>query len=119
MPEKGLTLKEAAARLHVSVNTLRYWCAQKRIPAVKVGRVWLMTEGTIDAILRGEVEVLPPETPPPPKRKSKKRIAIEADLIGGKLTQHEIAKKHDIKQPRVSFIKRQLVAQGYFKKDAT
>lgn len=55
--ERGVTLADAAKRLCVSVRTLRGWVTEKRVPAVKVGRRWLIREAVINSLLtRGAID---------------------------------------------------------------
>jgi excisionase family DNA binding protein len=55
MSEQGLTLKDAARRLGVKERTMRKWIADRTVPAVKVGRLWLIREETINQLLeRGD-----------------------------------------------------------------
>ena len=57
MTEIALTVDEVAGRLKATTRTIRTWITTGRLPAVKVGRKWLITESTIDQILRGEIEM--------------------------------------------------------------
>ena len=40
-----ITLKEAAVKYDISKSHLRLLCRQKRIPAQKIGRDWVIEEG--------------------------------------------------------------------------
>jgi excisionase family DNA binding protein len=57
MGEQALTINEAAKRLMINPNVLRMWVREGRIPAIKLGRVWRITEETITKILRGELKI--------------------------------------------------------------
>ena len=54
--DKFLKLDEAADRLRLSKRTLRWWIAEGKLPATRVGRRWLVKESTVRLILEaGEV----------------------------------------------------------------
>lgn len=45
--EKLLTVPEAAQALRVSVNTIRAWVFQRRIPVIRVGRKLVFKESDL------------------------------------------------------------------------
>lgn len=45
--EKLLTVPEAAEALRVSVNTIRAWVFQRRIPVIRVGRKLVFKESDL------------------------------------------------------------------------
>ncbi len=47
-----MTLEEVAEYLRISINTLYKMVQQKRIPALKVGRLWRFRKDEIDAWMR-------------------------------------------------------------------
>jgi len=49
MPEKLLTIKELAKYLDIHKITLYRWVKQKKIPAVKIGKLWRFKKDKIDA----------------------------------------------------------------------
>lgn len=55
--EKSLSLNQAAVELHVQARTLRLWIKEGRLPAIKVGKRWLVLQTTIDQILKGEISM--------------------------------------------------------------
>ena len=48
-PEELLTTRDAAAYLKMNEQTLRLYARQQRIPAVNVGRRWLIRRTALDA----------------------------------------------------------------------
>lgn len=74
----ALTIEEAAARLKVHPASLRVWVREARIPAIKLGGHWRVTEETIDAVLRGDLALTKPKGRPKgaknkPKKAPKRR----------------------------------------------
>jgi len=49
--EKLLTVPEAAEALRVSVNTIRAWVFQRKIPVIRVGRKLVFKESDLIKIL--------------------------------------------------------------------
>ena len=43
MEEDYLTLTQVAQRLHVTVDSVRSWVREKQLPAIKIGRQYLVT----------------------------------------------------------------------------
>ena len=81
-PEAALTIEQAADRLLMNKEVLRRWIREGRVPAVKLGRVWRMTESTVDKILTGAIDVSAapepagaskPRTPAAKKKPAKRR----------------------------------------------
>jgi excisionase family DNA binding protein len=56
-PETSLTIEQAAERLQMNKEVLRRWVRDGRVPAVKLGRHWRLTESTIDRVLNGVIDV--------------------------------------------------------------
>lgn len=52
MPERLVGLQEAAERLGVHYNTALRWCRTGRIRAIKLDRVWRITESELDRIAK-------------------------------------------------------------------
>jgi len=46
-------VKEAGKMLRVTPVTIRTWITQGRLPATKIGKSWIITEGTLKAIIKG------------------------------------------------------------------
>jgi len=44
---KGYTIKEVADLLHITTRTTQQYITDKRLPAVKIGGRWLITEENI------------------------------------------------------------------------
>lgn len=55
--EVALTPVEVAERLRISERALREYLRTGRIPAIRIGKLWRITESTVDAILRGTLKV--------------------------------------------------------------
>lgn len=49
--KRVLSLKEAAALLHMHENTLRTWCQDGRMVASKLGRSWKIQESHLQDLL--------------------------------------------------------------------
>ncbi len=71
----SLKVRDVAARLNVSEKTVYKWLAQGLIPATKLGRTWVVTEETLEAVLATPVPharpypgagARPNAAPPPP-----------------------------------------------------
>jgi len=60
MPDM-LTAKEAADLLRLSPQTIALYIKQQKLPAVKVGRSWLIRRAEVERILAG-----PPDAEPSP-----------------------------------------------------
>jgi excisionase family DNA binding protein len=56
--ERYYTIKDVAARLHVSEKTVRNWIRQRKLRAVRAGHVWRISESALRSFLRenGEEE---------------------------------------------------------------
>ena len=48
-------VEDAAPHLHLHPVGLRRACASGRIPALKIGRRWLIRAGTLRGVMRGEI----------------------------------------------------------------
>ncbi len=48
----GLKVQEVAARLNVSEKTVYKWLKQGLIPASRIGKTWIVTEESLDGLLR-------------------------------------------------------------------
>ncbi len=61
MPENeneiGLTIAEAAEQLRVATTTAREWAKAGKLPAQRIGRKWIVLQSTVNAVLRGEIEI--------------------------------------------------------------
>lgn len=51
MPAK-ITVEEAAAQLRLQVRSLRGWIRAGKIPAVRVGKRYLLDQADVDRVLR-------------------------------------------------------------------
>lgn len=58
---KMLTVEEAASALHLSEQTVQRYVRNKRLPATKVGKRYLIPESEVEAMLQPKQE-----DPPPP-----------------------------------------------------
>ncbi len=52
MNETLVSIREAAERLAISTATVRRWVAQRRLPAVRLGRVVRIRESDVAALIR-------------------------------------------------------------------
>ena len=52
MNETLVSIREAADRLAISTATIRRWVAQRRLPAVRLGRAVRIRESDIVALIR-------------------------------------------------------------------
>lgn len=52
---------EAAQVLGMSQLTVMRWCSRQAIPAVKLGRVWMISRETLEGIINGTVKVKAPK----------------------------------------------------------
>ena len=52
MNETLVSIREAAERLAISTATIRRWVAQRRLPAVRLGRAVRIRESDIVALIR-------------------------------------------------------------------
>jgi excisionase family DNA binding protein len=52
-----MTVEEVAAKLRVSTKTIRRWCADGQIKALRVGRQWRVTQDALDKFLAESQEV--------------------------------------------------------------
>ena len=53
MEEKYLKAEEVAKKLRVSLITVHRYCKDGKLPAIKVGRRWLVDRVGLDALLAG------------------------------------------------------------------
>lgn len=60
MTIKTYTTEEIAGLVHCHVKTVQRWIRERRLPARKVGRRWLVTEGDLQRFLALEP---PPSAP--------------------------------------------------------
>jgi excisionase family DNA binding protein len=60
-----LTVKEAAAYLKATPNTITIWCRAGQLPAIKIGRQWRISKKALDQMVTISVSEtrlhLPPE----------------------------------------------------------
>ena len=52
--ERALTVNEASERLKITPKTLRQYLKRGALPAIKIGRVWRISERTIGEVLSGK-----------------------------------------------------------------
>ena len=57
MTEKALTVEQVGKILDLKKRTVERFCRERRIPAGKIGRHWLIAESTIDNILLGRLSI--------------------------------------------------------------
>jgi excisionase family DNA binding protein len=50
-PRGIVSLSEAARRTGRHPEVLRRWCSDGKIPAVRIGRTWAITEDTVEALI--------------------------------------------------------------------
>jgi excisionase family DNA binding protein len=62
-PEKLLTLEQVAERLAVSRKMVYDWIRDGRIPGVKMGRLWRVKEGSLDAFIDSLEPIKPGDDP--------------------------------------------------------
>jgi len=55
MTEAVLTVEEAARYLKVSKVTIRRWCAERKLPAFKIGREWRINKSELDKMMQSDV----------------------------------------------------------------
>lgn len=60
MPNKLISLDDAADRLGLSVWTLRHWCSSRKIRSFKVGARRLVAVEDIDALIAANVREADP-----------------------------------------------------------
>jgi excisionase family DNA binding protein len=58
----GLTTSDFARRLRIHPKTVARRCADGTLPAVRVGRVWRISDDTLRAVLTGRVNLGPRRT---------------------------------------------------------
>lgn len=54
-----IRIEDAAPQLHLRPTALRRSCAAGCIPALKIGKRWLIRAGTLRGIMRGEIAYTP------------------------------------------------------------
>jgi len=52
VPEKMLTPKQAAERMQIRESTVLAWLRGRKMPGMKVGRVWRIREEDLDGFIR-------------------------------------------------------------------
>ncbi|QYZ78629.1 DNA-binding protein [Methanofollis formosanus] len=57
MPEKMYTLDEVAEFLATTPRELRRYISEGKLPAIKIGKSWKVSESTIDKIQSGELVI--------------------------------------------------------------
>lgn len=55
IPNKILTVPQAAEQLQVSERTVYEWLRDGKLPGRKIGKVWRLSADAIDDFLRGDV----------------------------------------------------------------
>ncbi|MBT3941580.1 MAG: helix-turn-helix domain-containing protein [Chloroflexi bacterium] len=63
----SLKVRDVAARLNVSEKTVYKWLTQGLIPATKLGRTWVVTEESLDAVLATPGVASPTPAPTSPR----------------------------------------------------
>ncbi len=48
-----ITCSEVAKRLDKDKETIRKWCREKRLPAFKIGKDWLIREEDLQLVVQG------------------------------------------------------------------
>ena len=51
-----LTTMEVAELLRVSEQTVRRWCADGTLPALKLGRRWRVSRGRLDELIQTQIQ---------------------------------------------------------------
>ena len=68
-PEEQLTLPQVAHLLGLNPSTIRLWVSEQRLPAVRVGRRWMVRRGDLEEMLAEQPKIGHPKrrgaTPPP------------------------------------------------------
>lgn len=52
----AIQVPEAAQLVGVPTSTVRYWCASGMLPAVKIGKAWLIRLDTLDRMTRAKTK---------------------------------------------------------------
>ncbi len=55
IPNKILTVSQAAEQLQVSERTVYEWLRDGKLPGRKIGKVWRLSADALDDFLRGDV----------------------------------------------------------------
>jgi len=56
-PEEQLTLPQAAHLLGLNPSTIRLWVSEQRLPAVRVGRRWMVRRGDLEEMLAEQPKI--------------------------------------------------------------
>lgn len=84
MPDALLTYRDAAARLTVSVSTVRRLVAGGVLPCVRIGASVRVSESALDRFMRrGAGEVMPPPKPGRAKARTVGRLWEQPDPLAG------------------------------------
>ena len=76
LEEVWLTQEEAAAHLHVALDTMRRYVREGRFPRTKIGKRYLIPQSAINEVLRAGL-ITGPRTVEPRKKKAAKKRAKE------------------------------------------
>ena len=72
-PEEQLTLPQVAHLLGLNPSTIRLWVSEQRLPAVRVGRRWMVRRGDLEEMLAEQPKIGHPKrrgaTPRPARAK--------------------------------------------------
>jgi len=84
MPDALLTYRDAAARLAVSVSTVRRLVASGDLPCVRIGASVRVSESALARFIRwGAGEVMPPPKPGRVKARAVGRLWEQPDPLAG------------------------------------
>jgi excisionase family DNA binding protein len=51
IPSPNMGATEAAKLFHVQVETITLWCREGRLPAIKVGKSWIIQRALVEEML--------------------------------------------------------------------
>jgi len=52
-----LTVDEVAAKVRVAPKTVRWWCSNGQLKALRAGRAWRITPAELDIFMQAQPEV--------------------------------------------------------------
>jgi len=50
---RGFSIEGAAAALEMHPGSIRRWCIEGKVPAIKVGRRWRIPKDVVEALVQG------------------------------------------------------------------
>ena len=56
-PDEQLTLPQVARLLGLNPSTIRLWVSEQRLPAVRVGRRWMVRRGDLEEMLAEQPKI--------------------------------------------------------------